>query len=82
MDLVQQKAIRMEHVVFKGNVKELDLFILEKAGSREDPIVPSAIVWIRMRRRCTPFSEVQRERRKLREIMEMKEIKVTDSMEG
>lgn len=44
MDLVQQKAIRMEHVVFKGNVKELDLFILEKAGSREDPIVPSAIV--------------------------------------
>lgn len=31
-------------MVFKRNVKEPDLFILEKAGSREDPAVLSAIV--------------------------------------
>lgn len=48
IELVQQKAIKMMKedgaCGAQRNGTEPDLFILEKAGSREDTAVPSAIV--------------------------------------
>lgn len=39
---------RLEHMAFKGNVKELDLFILEKAGGRRvDLVISSSTLWTR-----------------------------------